>query len=310
MDDIIQDFKKKLRVFDKYHFEEEPHIYWWLDKDGNRKQATTSMTALIHSYSQPFDSELVAERVAIKNKKNYDYASAQLKWYGDSLSAETRAELQEMLKQPITTQEVLDEWAFENNFSKVKGTHIHAFNEYMWQNLQYNYPKDEIIKQFGRDVLEEVWPKLTNIAKQFYDKFKDNIIPVGLELVIGDEELEICGSIDFLAYSKKLNSLIIIDYKSNKEIKFKSYVDKDGNSQKMQGCLSHLDDCNYVHYSLQLNGYQYILEKNTGLKLNNRHFLIWMNENNSSYEIYQTLDLYKEAQDMLYEHKVQNDCPF
>ena len=82
----------------------------------------------------------------------------------------------------------------------------------------------------------------------------------------------------------------------------------------MTGCLSHLDDCNYIHYSLQLNGYQYILEKKTGLKLRNEHFLIWMNENNDTYEIYKTKDLDEEAKTMLLECKVDksidDECPF
>ena len=276
MDEKIANIKEQLNVFKKFHFEEEPHIYWWIDKDGNRKQATISMTALIHEHSQPFDAEKQAPRTA--------------------------------KKLGVSTKEVLDMWELTNMISKVKGTHIHAFNEYIWQGKKYTYPKQDVIDKLGYDALEPIWDKLTNIATQFYNKYKDRLIPIGLELVVGDEELEICGSIDFLCYSKKLQSLIIIDYKSNKEIKFKPF-----NGNKMTGCLSHLDDCNYIHYSLQLNGYQYILEKNTNLKLNNEHFIIWMNEKNSTFEIYKTKDLYKEAKDMLFEHKRQSpltECPF
>ena len=29
---LVQGFKDKLKVFDKFHFEEEPHIYWWLNE--------------------------------------------------------------------------------------------------------------------------------------------------------------------------------------------------------------------------------------------------------------------------------------
>ena len=268
-----QYYKEQLDVFRKFNFEEEPHIYWWLDKNKNRVQAKTSMTALIHSYSQEFDAEAIAPFTA--------------------------------RKMGISVQEVLDMWQFTKDFSKVKDTHIHAFNEFLWQGLEYTYPKDKVIKQFGTDVLEPVWEKLKNIALKFYNDFKDNLIPIGLELVVGDEDIGICGSIDFLCYSKKLKSLIIIDYKSNKEIKFESY-----RGQKMTGCLSHLDDCNYNHYSLQLNGYQYILEKNTNLKLNNEHYLVWINENNSSYVIYKTRDLYNEAKEMLLEYKKKNECPF
>lgn len=268
----ITNIKRELEVFQKFHFEEEPHIYWWIDKNGQRRQAKTSMTALIHDHSQPFDAEKIAPFTA--------------------------------KKMHLSVQEVLDMWALSNEVSKVKGTHIHAYNEYKWQNKVYEYPKDKVAEQFGNDILEDMWPRLTKIADKFYNDYHDRIIPVGLELVVGDEELEICGSIDFLCYSLKLKSLIIIDYKSNKEIKFKPYK-----NQKMTGCLAHLDDCNYIHYSLQLNGYQYILEKNTGLKLNNEHFIVWMNENNDDYQIFKTKDLYEDAKMMLYEHK--NKCrPF
>lgn len=276
MDEKITNIKKELDVFKKFHFEEEPHIYWWIDKNGQRKQAITSMTALIHSYSQPFDAEKQAPFTARKLR--------------------------------IPVEDVLANWKNTNEFSKVKGTHIHAFNEYIWQGKKYTYPKDDVIAKLGYDALEPVWARLTSIATQFYNKYKDRLIPIGIELTVGDEELEICGSIDFLCYSKKLKSLIIIDYKSNKEIKFKPY-----NHQKMLGCLSHLDDCNYIHYSLQLNGYQYILERNTNLKLNNEHFIVWMNENNSTYEIYKTKDLYKEAKEMLFDYRQKQsleNCPF
>lgn len=276
MDEKITNIKKELDVFKKFHFEEEPHIYWWIDKNGQRKQAIISMTALIHSYSQPFDAEKQAPFTA--------------------------------RKLGIPVEDVLANWKNTNEFSKVKGTHIHAFNEYIWQRKKYTYPKDDVIAKLGYDALEPIWARLTSIATQFYNKYKDRLIPIGIELTVGDEELEICGSIDFLCYSKKLKSLIIIDYKSNKEIKFKPY-----NHQKMLGCLSHLDDCNYIHYSLQLNGYQYILERNTNLKLNNEHFIVWMNENNSTYEIYKTKDLYKEAKEMLFDYRQKQSletCPF
>lgn len=265
VDEYIKYVKEQLKVFDMFNFEEEPHIYWWLDENGERQQAEISMTSLIHEHSQPFDAEKIAP-----------------------FSAK---------KMGLSVKEVLGMWEFENNLAKIKGTHIHAYNEYLWQGKPYMYPIEDVKEKFdGVDVLKDMWPKLTKIANKFYEQYKDRIIPVGLELVVGDEELKICGSIDFLCFSKKLNSLIIVDYKSNKAIKFKPYK-----GQKMTGVLSHLDDCNYIHYSLQLNGYQYILEKKAGLKLNNEHFLVWMNENNDDFVIYKTKDLHKEAIKMLEE---------
>ena len=102
-DEIIK-IKDKLRVFDMFNFEDEPHIYWWLDENGNRKQATTSMTALIHSHAQPFNKEEIAPRTA--------------------------------KKMGLPVQEVLDMWDYTNALSLVKRTHIHAFNEYKSQGKE------------------------------------------------------------------------------------------------------------------------------------------------------------------------------
>jgi hypothetical protein len=50
-------------------------------------------------------------------------------------------------------------------------------------------------------------------------------------------------------------------HNTNKEIKTESYVNWEGKSQKMLGPVSHLDDCNYNHYALQLSTYMYIMLK-------------------------------------------------
>lgn len=257
------EIKEQLSVFDKFHFVEEPHIYWWVDKYGNRQQAENSMTQLIHKHSNPFD----AERIAPFSAK----------------------------KLGLTTQEVLDMWATTNKISTTKGTYIHKYMEEKWlQHEPYHYPVQDVIDIFGYDILADKWPKLTAIADKFYNDYKDKVIPVGLELVVGDEDYSLCGSIDFLVYDLATSSLMILDYKSNKEI-----VTKNKYKKHMLGSLCHLDDINYIHYSLQLNGYQHIIEKNTQLRLNNTHYLVWINENNDDYVIYSTRDLKNEAIEMI-----------
>ena len=47
----------------------------------------------------------------------------------------------------------------------------------------------------------------------------------------------------------------------NKEIKTESFRNWEGISQKMLAPVSHLDDCNYNHYNLQLSIYMYIILK-------------------------------------------------
>ena len=47
---MIEKIFDELKVFKKFNFEEEPHIYWWLNSQGERCQAKISMTSLIHLY--------------------------------------------------------------------------------------------------------------------------------------------------------------------------------------------------------------------------------------------------------------------
>ena len=53
----------------------------------------------------------------------------------------------------------------------------------------------------------------------------------------------------------------IYDWKRSKQFRF------DNRWQHGNGVLSHLDDCNIVHYSMQLNMYKYILEKHYDVKI-------------------------------------------
>jgi hypothetical protein len=69
----------------------------------------------------------------------------------------------------------------------------------------------------------------------------------------------ICGQSDLVeVVNGKVN---ITDYKTNKEIKMESFKNWEGVSQKMSGPTSHLDDCNFNHYALQLSTYMYIILK-------------------------------------------------
>ena len=69
----------------------------------------------------------------------------------------------------------------------------------------------------------------------------------------------ICGQSDLVEVVN--GKVTVIDYKTNKEIKMNSYKDWEGISQKMQFPLSHIEDCNFNHYALQLSIYMYIIIK-------------------------------------------------
>ena len=69
----------------------------------------------------------------------------------------------------------------------------------------------------------------------------------------------ICGQSDLVeVVNGRVN---IIDYKTNKEIKTEGFTNWEGISEKMLDPISHLDDCNFNHYALQLSIYMYIILK-------------------------------------------------
>jgi hypothetical protein len=69
----------------------------------------------------------------------------------------------------------------------------------------------------------------------------------------------LCGQSDLVEVID--DTVHITDYKTNKEIKTEGFKSWNGTTQKMQYPVSHLDDCELNHYTLQLSIYMYIILK-------------------------------------------------
>lgn len=259
----IADIKKELKVFESVKLDEESHTYTALSKNNKLIKAKISMTSLLHKYVREFNKDVEAEVFATKYNLN--------------------------------KEDVLKAWDYEGKYAAFKGTSIHNYLEYLFKGLpELHYNKEKIIELLGQDDLADKWDKLVYLANKFYESTKEFIIPIACELKIFDEETGVAGAVDLLAYHIQSGELIIIDYKSSKEIqRYNTF------NEYMLEPLNHLPDINYYHYSLQLNGYQYIIEKNTKLKLRNNHFIVWINENNDQAKIIMTQNVLKEAKWMI-----------
>jgi ATP-dependent exoDNAse (exonuclease V) beta subunit len=117
--------------------------------------------------------------------------------------------------------------------------------------------------------------------------FRSHIL-IKSEFVVGNEESGICGTIDNLSYNKKTKELVIFDYKTNKEIKKRNPRD-----ETFLKPIQYLSHCEYIKYSLQLNLYQYIIEKNSPFKVP-KSYIVWV-ANKENYELMETLHIQKEA---------------
>jgi len=182
-----------------------------------------SVTTLISYFKNPFDANAVAKKVS-KNKKS--------KWFG------------------IEPKLIKEIW---NNESK-RATDLGSF---------YHDQREADLCSFASIEREGVnVPVFKPIEAEKGTKFAPS---QKLELGVYPEHMVylrskgICGQSDLVeVVNGKVN---IIDYKTNKQIKMKSYVNWEGVSEKMLAPISNLDDCNFNHYALQLSIYMYIILK-------------------------------------------------
>jgi hypothetical protein len=134
-----------------------------------------------------------------------------------------------------------------------------------------------------------------------YLKDHSEFTPYRTEWTVWDKDSHICGSVDMI-YINDDRTLSIYDWKRCKEIKM---------SNKFQKCLhpslDFLQDCNYEHYSLQLNTYKYIIEKNYGFKVKELAIVCMHPDNdNGSYKKFIVRDLQKEV-DVLFKEHIKNN---
>lgn len=196
-------------------------------------------------------------------------------------------------KRGLNVKDVIADWDLKRDTSTVKGTMVHNMAENWWNNKSFPYDDSLVIKTFGIDIIKEKYEKCETIFHRFYLDASENLIPVKMELVVCDHDYKIAGMVDCLFYNKKSEMLEIWDYKTNKEIKTKNDY-----GEKFKKPISHLDVCEINTYSLQLSLYKHIIEKNTNLKIGNC-YLLWINEKNTTYKVYQCKDMLSEIKLMV-----------
>jgi ATP-dependent exoDNAse (exonuclease V) beta subunit len=204
-------------------FEPQNHKYRSIDNTDNT--LWVSVTTLISYFKQPFDSKTTAKKSSQKKNPNN-------KWFG------------------MTPDEIEEIWKAEAKRATDLGTWYH-------EEREKDLLSFETINRYNADL--PIIKPLTNdegfkIASS--QKLSSGIYP---EFLVYLRSVGICGQSDLVEVAN--DSIYITDYKTNKEIKTKSYVNWEGISQKMSGPVSHLEDCNYFHYALQLSVYMYMIQK-------------------------------------------------
>ena len=139
-----------------------------------------------------------------------------------------------------TREEIKEGWDNTKKEASQLGTLMHADIERFLNNEKVLNPNS---KEFSHFKL--FWSE--------FQKVNPGFVPYRTEWLVYDEENKIAGSIDFVLMDAH-GRIIIVDWKRSKAIKMSNEYEKGLN------CFSHLDNCNFWHYSLQLNIYRHILE--------------------------------------------------
>lgn len=222
------------------------------------KRVGISVTTFIHEYCNEFDAEGMAEKVANRDGK--------------------------------TVQQVLDEWAYKRDFSCEKGTTCHEWSQSLWSGAEYK----PLLFDESKEYMSAL-DKIRNQAVNFKNNYQEHLEHLIDELPIGSEEYNIASCVDHLFYNKLTGGLVLVDYKTNSLMEG---YNKKAYKKAMKVPLSHLNDDALHHYHIQLSIYKFLIEKYTGLKVDEM-FIVYMSENIENYEIIEIPYLYEEVRKIL-----------
>ena len=229
------------------------------------KRVGISATRLIEEYANEFNAEEMAEKVA--NKENR------------------------------LVEDILAEWKYKADFACEKGSTCHEWSQYLWNKGEWKLKAFDDSKDYIKAVAE-----IKIQAINFFDDYQDRLEHLIDELPIGSEEYDIASCVDHLFYNKLTGGLVLVDYKTNSLM---SGYNKKAYKKAMKVPLNHLNDDALHHYHIQLSIYKYLIEKYTGLKVDEM-FIVYMSENIENYEIIDIPYLKEEVEEILENRRVKN----
>jgi hypothetical protein len=243
-------------------FDEPTHKYYV----NGSCEGNISCTGFVHEFFGHFDPK----EIITKMKRN-PTKWAQSKYYGK------------------TDEEIIKEWSDNGKTASEAGTAMHLAIE------QFLHGSPEQIKPEVKDTPEwryfmKFWADCGDDLEPYrseWEVFTDSLTPVE-----GERKIKLCGSIDMVFRRKSDGKFVIYDWKRSKEIKAENPF---GNGLAP---LEHLPDCNYWHYTMQLNVYKWMLEKYYSLEVADLYLVI-LHPDNPSYRRMRLNILEDEVEDMI-----------
>lgn len=154
-----------------------------------------------------------------------------------------------------TVDEITQEWKQTNKEAIDYGTHYHAFEEDKirgYKTFEYE----------GKD-----YPLIPRLPDTH---LIPGVIP---EALLYSDRLKLAGQADLILLTNKY--VHVLDYKTNKKLDKYGFKSREtGETIKMLPPLGHLENCNFIHYTLQLSIYHAMIKSmRPELKIGNRRIL-------------------------------------
>lgn len=241
--------KKNPHVRDNFiTFDEPSHVYTIELKDANGRIYFDSTYTSVTTWCHSHFSKFDADKII--NNMMSSRRWLQSKYYG------------------MTKDEIKKLWEDNRRNSAEAGTKLHYDIECFYNN----YPKEN-------DSIEYKYFLKFEKDRTKKNGFGEFLIPYRTEWMIYDEELKLSGSVDMIYEDVRDGSIYIYDWKRSKEIKKTAW-----NNAKTE-CICFIPDSNYWHYTLQLNTYKLILERNYDKQVKGLYLVCLHPENtNESYQ--------------------------
>lgn len=281
---------------DEVIYSDEPHIY--LSKEDGSKYI--SVTTLVKQYENEFNEAFFSKYKALEALADPDHFS--LVKDGLLNTQIWKPDLLEKLKIDqvefdAKVEEILDTWHNTRDEACEHGTWVHALAESSF------YDKSEFdLSSFGCPTLVGKY----SCKRGYYPKkLEEGIYPEYLVSWISPEGLKISGQVDLLV--RDGDDLFVFDYKTNKEIKKRSYYNKNKKRNVMMKYpLNGLMDCNWVHYQLQLSLYAYMI-KQLNPEINIKELKLVHIDREGKQTIHECQYLEKEVKSMIKHYAKQLD---
>ena len=230
-------------------YNDAEHVY--IEKSTGMK--CVSATTLIHKFTQPFDSAFWSCAKALEalvTPEQFASVKEELyrkKKFDDKYVTKFGIQPEVFIQKKY---EILDAWKTKNEVACERGTAIHKMHED--RHMSGNTKELQHLGLGGTFKLyttNKIIPRESGIYPELL-----------MHRISEDGKLRIAGQADLVIIDG--TDVHLLDYKTNAEIKKSSYYNPTTRQrQMMQYPLNNIQDCNYMHYQLQLSLYMWMILK-------------------------------------------------